>query len=127
MNCAEINAARNGSKAKCAGIVLTRQMPGDSGVVFATLSDEAGVANVVVWPKLVETFRREIMGARLMLIEGKVQRGEGDVVHLVAERIFDRSHELRRLSEYQMQAPPPHANHSHPRNVRTVPKSRDFH
>jgi error-prone DNA polymerase len=127
MNCAEINAARNGSKAKCAGIVLTRQMPGDSGVVFATLSDEAGVANVVVWPKLVETFRREIMGARLILIEGKVQRGEGDVVHLVAERIFDRSHELRRLSEDQMQAPPPHANHSHPRNVRTVPKSRDFH
>ena len=127
MSCAEINAARNGSKAKCAGIVLTRQMPGDSGVVFATLSDETGVANIVVWPKLVETFRREIMGARLMLVEGKVQRGEGDVVHLVAERIFDRSHELRRLSEDQMQALPAHTSHGHPRNVRTVPKSRDFH
>ena len=127
MSCAEINAARNGSKAKCAGIVLTRQMPGDSGVVFATLSDETGVANIVVWPRLVETFRREIMGARLMLVEGKVQRGEGDVVHLVAERIFDRSHELRRLSEDQMQALPAHTSHGHPRNVRTVPKSRDFH
>ena len=127
MSCAEINAARNGSRAKCAGIVLTRQMPGDSGVVFATLSDEAGVANIVVWPKLVETFRREIMGARLMLVEGKVQRGEGDVVHLMAERIFDRSHELHRLSEDQMQALPAHSSHGHPRNVRTVPKSRDFH
>ncbi len=127
MSCAEINAARNGSKAKCAGIVLIRQMPGDAGVVFVTLSDEAGVANVVVWPKLVEAFRREIMGARLMLVEGKVQRGEGDVVHLVAERIYDRSHELHRLSEDEMQNPPVHTIHRHPRNVRTVPKSRDFH
>ena len=127
MNCTEINAARNGSKAKCAGIVLTRQMPGDSGVVFVTLSDEAGVANVVVWPKLVETFRREIMGARLMLVEGKVQRGEGDVVHLVAERVFDRSYELHRLSDDEMHSPPAHTSHRHPRDVRTVPKSRDFH
>ncbi len=127
MSCAEINTARNGSKAKCAGIVLTRQMPGDAGVVFATLSDEEGVANVVVWPKLVETFRREIMGARLMLVEGRVQRGEGDVVHLVAERIFDRSHELHRLSEDEMQSLVAHTSHRHPRDVRTVPKSRDFH
>jgi error-prone DNA polymerase len=130
MSCAEVNTARNGSKAKCAGIVLTRQMPGDSGVVFATLSDEEGVANVVVWPKLVETFRREIMGARLMLVEGKVQRSPEGVVHLVAERIFDRSYELLHLSEDETQAPPfssQAANHRHPRNLRTVPKSRDFH
>ena len=127
MNCAEINAAPDGRKVKCAGIVLIRQMPGDAGVVFVTLSDEAGVANVVVWPKLVQTFRREIMGARLMLVEGKVQRGEGDVVHLVAERIVDRSHELFRLSEDITQDPTTHPSHGHPRNVRTVPKSRDFH
>ena len=130
LSCAEINTARNGSKAKCAGIVLTRQMPGDAGVVFATLSDEEGVTNVVVWPKLVETFRREIMGARLMLVEGKVQRSPEGVVHLVAERIFDRSNELLRLSEDETQVPPSNiqaATHRHPRNVRTVPKSRDFH
>jgi error-prone DNA polymerase len=130
MSCAEINTARNGSKTKCAGIVLTRQMPGDAGVVFATLSDEAGVANVVVWPKLVEVFRREIMGARLMLVEGKVQRSPEGVVHLVAERIFDRSYELGRLSEDEAQASPFRSQavkHRHPRNLRTVPKSRDFH
>ncbi len=131
LSCAEINVARNGSKAKCAGIVLTRQMPGDAGVVFATLSDEASVANVVVWPKLVETFRREIMGARLMLVEGKIQRSPEGVVHLVAERIFDRSHELHRLSEDEPDAPSWRAQasstHKHPRNIRTVPKSRDFH
>jgi error-prone DNA polymerase len=126
-SCAEINVARNNSKAKCAGIVLTRQMPGDAGVVFATLSDEAGVCNVVVWPKLVEVFRREIMGARLMLVEGRVQRGPEGVVHLVAERIFDRSHELHRLSEDELQTPPNNSTGRHPRNVRTVPRSRDFH
>jgi error-prone DNA polymerase len=128
--CAEINLARNGSKAKCAGIVLTRQMPGDAGVVFATLSDETSVANVVVWPKLVAIFRREIMGARLMLVEGRVQRSPEGVVHLVAERVFDRSSELYRLSGDETQAPPfttQAAKHQHPRNLRTVPKSRDFH
>ncbi len=127
MDCSEISAARNGSKAKCAGVVLTRQKPGDAGVVFITLSDEEGVANVVVWPKLVEAFRREIMGARLMLVEGRVQRSPENVVHLVAERIFDRSSELRRLSEDEMQALPAHISSRHPRNVRIVPKSRDFH
>jgi error-prone DNA polymerase len=131
LTCADINTAKDGTRASCAGIVLIRQMPGDSGVVFVTLSDEAGVANVVVWPKLVSAFRREIMGARLLVVEGKVQRGEGDVVHLVAERIYDRSSELRQLSEDSQSAPSWQAQasslHKHPRNVRTVPKSRDFH
>ena len=130
LDCAQIWKAKNGSRASCAGIVLTRQMPGDAGVVFITLSDEASVTNVVVWPKLVEVFRREIMGGRLLLVEGKVQRGVEGVVHLLAERIFDRSHELGRLSEDANQAPAtraPAAKHRHPRNVRTVPKSRDFH
>jgi error-prone DNA polymerase len=130
LDCGEISKTKDGVRASCAGIVLTRQMPGNAGVVFITLSDEAGVANVVVWPKLVETFRREIMGARLLLVEGRVQRSPEGVVHLVAERIFDRSHELERLSEDVTQAPPfrsQAAKRRHPRNLRTVPKSRDFH
>ncbi|MDP1701866.1 MAG: error-prone DNA polymerase [Aestuariivirga sp.] len=129
-DCAQISGAKDGTPASCAGIVLVRQMPGDSGVVFMTLSDEAGIANVVVWPKLVETFRREIMGGRLLLVEGRVQRSPEGVVHLVAERFFDRSHELERLSEDVTEAPSfraQAARHRHPRNVRTVPKSRDFH
>ncbi len=129
-DCAQISAAKDGTPASCAGIVLVRQMPGDSGVVFMTLSDEAGIANVVVWPKLVETFRREIMGGRLLLVEGRVQRSPEGVVHLVAERFFDRSHELERLSEDVTEAPSfrsQAAKHRHPRDVRTVPKSRDFH
>jgi error-prone DNA polymerase len=126
-SCAQVNLARDGSRVKCAGIVLTRQMPGDAGVVFATLSDEAGIANIVVWPKLVETFRREIMGSRLMLVEGKLQRSPEGVVHVIAERIFDRSHELHRLSEDEIKTSPKHTSRGHPRNLRTVPKSRDFH
>ena len=130
LDCEKISKSADGAHASCAGIVLTRQMPGDAGVVFITLSDEAGVANVVVWPKLVETFRREIMGARLLLVEGRIQRSPEGVVHLIAGRVFDRSYELERLSEDVAEAPPfrsQAAKHRHPRNLRTVPKSRDFH
>jgi error-prone DNA polymerase len=133
LSCKEISDdAADGQSAACAGIVLTRQMPGDAGVVFITLSDEVGVTNVVVWPRLVEPFRREIMGARLLLVEGKVQRSPDGVVHLVAERIIDRTDELDRLSEDDVEAPSLRAQaakhiHRHPRNVRAVPKSRDFH
>jgi error-prone DNA polymerase len=106
-------------------------MPGDAGVVFITLSDETGITNVIVWPRLVEEFRREIMGARLLVVEGKVQRSTQGVVHLVAERIVDRTAELERLSEDDHGAPSFRsqgaARHHHPRNVRVVPKSRDFH
>ncbi|MGA7710563.1 MAG: error-prone DNA polymerase [Rhizomicrobium sp.] len=132
MSCDEIAHVGDGVSASCAGIVLTRQMPGDAGVVFITLSDETNIANVVVWPRLVGEFRREIMGARLLLIEGKVQRSPENVVHLVAKRVFDRTGELDRLSEgdgdgpsFRSQAARP--SHRHPRNVRVVPKSRDFH
>jgi len=129
-SCAEIAKAADGARADCAGIVLTRQMPGNAGVVFVTLSDETGVANVVVWPKLVETFRRAVMGGRLLLVEGKIQRSPEDVVHLVAERIFDRSGELDRIAEDETDPEPlPDTTllHRHPRNVRIVPRSRDFH
>jgi error-prone DNA polymerase len=132
LSCAQIAASPDGTPAACAGIVLTRQMPGDAGVVFITLSDETSVTNVVVWPRLVEPFRREIMGGRLLLVEGKVQKSVDGVVHLVAERIIDRTPELERLSEDDEEAAPSFraqgaARHHHPRNVRVVPKSRDFH
>jgi error-prone DNA polymerase len=130
MSCAEVSTGSDGARACCAGIVLVRQMPGDAGVVFITLSDETGVTNVVVWPRLFETFRRAVMGARLLLVEGKIQRSPEGVVHLVAERIFDRTAELDRISEEHSDPPPLHPQtglHRHPRNVRILPHSRDFH
>ena len=106
MSCDDISrAAPTGRLHAAPASCLTRQMPGDAGVVFITLSDETNIANVVVWPRLVETFRREIMGARLLLIEGKVQRSPENVVHLVAERIVDRTDALDRLSEDNGESP----------------------
>ncbi|MEJ0028057.1 MAG: error-prone DNA polymerase [Rhizomicrobium sp.] len=136
-SCAEVEATDDGVRVRGAGVVLVRQMPGEAGVVFITLSDETGITNVVVWPRVFETFRREVMGARLLLIEGRVQKAD-NVVHLVAERILDRSQDLERLSEdtlrpfqgrlediaYQR---PDSRSPRHPRNVRILPKSRDFH
>ncbi len=129
MSCAEIGSARDGERARCAGIVLVRQMPGAKGVVFVTLSDETGICNIVVWPKIFERFRKEAMGARLLLVEGRIQRSVEGVVHLVAERMIDRTQELNRLSEDQAQRQERPGNHlhRHPRQVRVLPKSRDFH
>lgn len=133
LDCSQISMAPDGTIARCAGVVLTRQMPGSAGVVFVTLSDELGVTNVVIWPRLVQAFRREIMGARLMLVEGRVQRSPkpGNVVHLVAARIIDRSNDLDRLSVFDSNASfemqKTISNFHHPRNVRIVPRSRDFH
>ena len=76
-------------------MVLVRQRPGSAkGVVFMTLEDETGIANIVVWPKVMEQYRKEVMGARLILVEGYIQSSPEQVTHLVAQRMFDRSHDL---------------------------------
>ncbi|HEX3674408.1 MAG TPA: error-prone DNA polymerase [Rhizomicrobium sp.] len=128
-SCRDVSEGRDGAKVRCAGIVLVRQMPGDSGVVFVTLSDETGIANLVVWPRVFQSFRKEVMGARLLLVEGNIQRSPEGVVHLVSERFADRTRDLDRLSEDRVV--PEKADvtgmHRHPRNVRVLPKSRDFH
>jgi error-prone DNA polymerase len=80
------------------------------------------------------------MGSRLILITGKVQRSEDNVVHLISEKLIDRTYDLDRLSEDETKLPPGHLEdiqfprpdsraslHRHPRNVRVLPKSRDFH
>jgi error-prone DNA polymerase len=91
VSAAELNAAPHGAWTACAGIVINRQRPGSAkGVVFVTLEDETGQANIVVWQSVAETWRRPLLGSRLLEISGRVQR-EGQVVHLVAERMRDRS------------------------------------
>jgi error-prone DNA polymerase len=89
----------DGRRVKVVGLVLVRQRPGTaSGVIFATLEDETGVANIVIWPRVFERFRRTVLTASLMGVEGKLQR-EGIVIHVVADRITDLSHLLRDLGE----------------------------
>jgi error-prone DNA polymerase len=83
--------AEHGRTVLVAGGVICRQRPGTaSGVVFLTLEDGTGVANVVVWPKVMERFRREVIRGRLLLVSGTIQR-DGSVVHLVARSITDHS------------------------------------
>jgi error-prone DNA polymerase len=132
----ELATLRNGKRLSIAGLVLIRQRPGSAkGVVFITIEDETGVANLVVWPDVFGRQRKIVMGARLMAVEGVVQSEEG-VIHVVARRLADDSHMLRHLSEDIMDSPlsrgdapgamrPPPGRH--PRDVEIIPKSRDFH
>ncbi len=91
--CAGIAAMRDGARAAALGVVLVRQRPGSArGVVFLTIEDETGIANIVVWPRSFERFRPIVMGARLLMVRGRVQRAadaDPQVVHLVAERLED--------------------------------------
>ena len=87
----------HGSLARAAGLVTCRQRPDTaSGVVFVTLEDESGCVNVVVWRDLLERQRRELLGARLLAVEGVIQR-EGLVLHLLARRLEDHSGLLGQL------------------------------
>jgi error-prone DNA polymerase len=150
VTCAGVCDANDRQRVRCAGVVLVRQRPGSAkGVVFMTLEDETGIANIVVWPKVMEHFRKEVMGARLILVEGTIQSSPEKVVHLVAERLFDRSSDLVHLADdalrhrHALPAGPalaaplnddrrehpdtPAQKIRHPRNVRILPPSRDFH
>jgi error-prone DNA polymerase len=99
LSCAELKRTRDGIRVKVAGVVLVRQRPGSAaGVVFMTLEDETGVANSVIWPKVLERERKVVMGARLVVVHGRIQRHE-DIIHIVAERLEDRSDWLRLLDE----------------------------
>ena len=144
ISCAEVTAGRDGQRAACAGVVLVRQRPGEGKAIFITLSDETGICNVVLWIPTFEQFRKEVMGARLLLVEGRIQKSPEGVVHLMGEKLSDRTDELDRLSEDKVRPHPgfnpgprdgpthgerqdDRPRHSHPRNVRVLPKSRDFH
>ncbi|MEY9261286.1 DNA polymerase III alpha subunit [Bradyrhizobium elkanii] len=148
--CHIINLSNDRRRVRCAGVVLVRQRPGSAkGVVFMTLEDETGIANIVVWPKVMEQYRKEVMGARLILVEGYIQSSPEGVTHLVAQRMTDRSHDLIGLANESLSRKHPvpagpalieplnddrrdHGDNSpqkirHPRNVRILPPSRDFH
>jgi error-prone DNA polymerase len=148
--CNDVCHDRDRRHVRCAGVVLVRQRPGSAkGVVFMTLEDETGIANIVVWPKVMERFRKEVMGARLILVEGYIQSSPEQVTHLVAQRLFDRSPDLMNLAndafgrkdavpvgpalieplhDDRRQHPDnPAQKIRHPRDVRILPPSRDFH
>ncbi|MCR6646588.1 MAG: error-prone DNA polymerase [Terricaulis sp.] len=138
----------NGQRVRVAGLVLVRQRPGTaSGVIFMTMEDESGVANIVVWPKVFEQFRRQVLAGRLVAVDGPVQ-SESGVIHVIAERIYDWTPMLAQLSTQNALDPSTRADEAranrgpdprerHPRNVRinldvsaaagVMPKGRNFH
>ena len=134
---AETDARPDAAFVRTAGIVLVRQRPGNGKAIFITLEDETGVTNVVLWARLFERYRREVMGARLLLVEGRVQKSPEGVTHLMAQRVFDRTADLLSLSDTHRAEivltradeilHPQIPRGRHPRNVRILPKSRDFH
>ena len=88
-----------GRRVAVAGLVLVRQRPGTaSGVIFMTIEDETGVANIIVWPKVFERLRPIVIGARFVAVVGKLQ-SQSDVVHIIAERVEDLTPMLGLLSE----------------------------
>ncbi|OAS20132.1 error-prone DNA polymerase [Methylobacterium platani] len=97
--CAVLRRLRDGARVTVAGLVLVRQKPGSAkGVMFITLEDETETANLVIWPSLFTRQRTLILQAGLMAARGRVQR-EGEVIHLVAEHLIDRSDLLGRVAE----------------------------
>jgi len=171
VRCADLRSRKFRAMVQVAGVVLIRQRPGSAkGVCFITLEDETGVANLVVWPDLMERQRRVIMGARLMEVRGRVEYDD-EVIHVIAAHLTDASHELSRLSPdllplslaradhvssplpsradlaareegdarsgeivpVEPWQPPPPGNRDcgfrqgHPRDLRVIPRSRDFH
>ncbi|HEU0221049.1 MAG TPA: OB-fold nucleic acid binding domain-containing protein [Paracoccaceae bacterium] len=120
-----------GARVAVAGLVIVRQRPGSAGgVIFVTLEDETGIANVVIWARVFERFRRQVMAGRLLRVTGRIQR-DGQVVHVVAERIEDLSQLLDELTWGTINAPIPPARADevrrpsppaagHPRNLRLI-------
>jgi error-prone DNA polymerase len=91
ISCRDLQSVKDGRWIELAGIVLVRQKPGSAkGVMFITLEDETDVANLVVWTNVFEKNRRTVLGASMMGVRGQVQR-EGEVIHLIAQRLDDLS------------------------------------
>jgi error-prone DNA polymerase len=125
--------SRDGRWVETAGIVLVRQMPGSAkGVIFITIEDESGIANLVIWPTIFEKQRRIILSAGMMAAYGRIQR-VGDVVHLVAHRLTDLSSELASVGDRDSVFPLPHGrgdelHHGSPGlDPRSVPKGSKPH
>jgi len=150
----DLRARKHRSLVNVAGVVLIRQRPGSAkGVCFITLEDETGIANLVIWPDAFERFRKVVMGARLIEVRGRVEYDD-DVIHVIAAQLTDATHRLHALSDDLLTPPIAYGDHAgplpphepgkpfeppgpedrscgfvqgHPRDVRIIPKSRDFH
>lgn len=101
----ELNNFNDGTPVKVAGLVLVRQRPGTaSGICFITIEDETGIANLVVFQKLFEKYRKEILRSKLLMVEGKLQR-EGEVTHVFVKHCYNISSLLGRMTKSGQEGP----------------------
>ena len=99
VRCADLMTIRDGKRVEVAGIILVRQRPGSAhGVLFVTIEDETGHANLILWPSVFEAQRRLVLSASMIACHGKLQR-EGEVIHMIAEHLTDLSDLLRGVGE----------------------------
>ena len=102
IRCADLQTVKDGRRVELAGIILVRQKPGSAkGVLFITIEDETGVANIILWPDRFEAQRTVVMSSAMIGVTGKVQR-EGAVIHVIADRIHDLTDLLRQLGEFDL-------------------------
>ena len=136
----------DGRAVSLGGLVLVRQRPGTaSGVIFATLEDETGVANIIIWPKVFEKYRRIVLQSRLLRVRGRVQKESG-VIHVIAHELEDYTHHLLTLTsggegvgdevlkpgqsihqQGSIDGTLRHVSEEQLRAARLMPPSRDFH
>ena len=127
LSCSQAATWQDGSRLSVAGVVLVRQRPGNGNVVFCTIEDETGIANIVVWSSMLIRFRRAVMGSSLLQVTGRLQRSPEGIVHVIAERLEDRSVLMGRIANLPASArTPPPRSPAHPRQERIFPRSRDF-
>jgi error-prone DNA polymerase len=102
---ADLKKGKNGADVMVAGLVLVRQRPGTAGgICFMTIEDETGYANIVIFEKLFEKFRKEILQSKLIMVEGKLQI-EGEVIHVIAKRLYNLSTLLSKLTPSELVIP----------------------
>ena len=90
VRCSDLARIKDGRRIDIAGIVLIRQRPGAGNVTFLSIEDETGIANIIIWQRRFEAQRRIVMSAKMLVARGIVQR-EGEVIHVIAERLEDYS------------------------------------
>jgi error-prone DNA polymerase len=116
-----LRSMADGARVTVGGLVLIRQRPGTAkGVIFATLEDETGIANAVVWRDVFAANRRTVMSSSFLVIRGRLQRAS-DVIHVVAERFVDLSPRLAQLKDPEAALQPARTPE------RKLQRSRDFH
>ena len=126
VSCDQAMGAKDGCWLEAAGLVLVRQRPASAkGVMFITIEDETGIANIVVWVKTFEKYRRVVLSASMMAVQGRIQR-EGEVVHLVAQRLTDLSGMLASVGNREATFDLPHGRGDQVRNGGAGPDPREL-